>query len=137
MLLWSKGLGTKTLTLNLGEGVPKASSDGLLIKGTIKEPVWWDYLITMTEQDVIDVLQVAVTKETVAYLQSVEHPWAVFGKLVVAAVRFFMLWMVASIGSPLSKRFPKKSRREAEEEATAEASEAPPKAIVEIRFGSR
>jgi hypothetical protein len=82
------------LVLKLGEGVPHNSPDGLLIKGTIKEPVWWDYTITMTEQDLIDLFRVAVNKETVVYLQTVERPWKLLGTLIVAMSKFLGLWLV-------------------------------------------
>lgn len=98
MKLWSKGLGTKTLVLNLREGVPNVASDGLMIKGTIKEPVWWDYTITMTDQDLIDILEVAVNEETVAYLQTVDRPWKVLGTLAAAMARFLVFWMKARTG---------------------------------------
>lgn len=98
MKLWSKGLGTKTLALNLAEGKPTVTPDGLLIKGTIKEPVWWDYTITMTEQDLIDILKIAVNQETVDYLQTVERPWKVLGTLAVSMGQFFVLWTRARAG---------------------------------------
>lgn len=98
MKLWSKGLGTKTLVLNLQEGVPSVVPDGLLIKGTIKEPVWWDYTITMTDKDLIDILKVAVNQETVTYLQTVDRPWKVLSSMAGAMVRFFVCWMRARLG---------------------------------------
>lgn len=94
MKLWSKGLGSKTLVLRLDEGTPKRSPDGLLIKGTIKDPVWWDYVITMTEKDLIDLFSVAVNKETVMYLQTVERPWKLLGTLIVTMSKFLGLWLL-------------------------------------------
>jgi hypothetical protein len=79
----------------LGEGVPRSTPDGLLIKGTIKEPVWWDYTLTMTDKDLVDLFQVAVNKETVAYLQTVEKPWRLLGTLIVAMSKFLGLWLLA------------------------------------------
>ncbi len=46
MELWSAGLGKRTLKLYLGEGEVRKGVEGLVIKGTIREPVWWDYRIT-------------------------------------------------------------------------------------------
>ena len=117
MKLWSKGLGTKTLVLNLGEGKPTVATEGLLIKGTIKEPVWWDYTITMTEQDLVDILKIAVNIETVDYLQTVKNPWKVLGTMAASMGRFFILWMRARIGRYF-RRLSKESVAETKGEVT-------------------
>lgn len=106
MKLWSKGLGTKTLVLHLGEGVPRCSAEGLLILGKIKEPVWWDYQITMTDKDITDLFSVAVNRETVVYLQGIERPWRLLGTLVVAMGKFLGLWILERVRWYSGKRPP-------------------------------
>lgn len=46
----------------------------------------------MTEQDLIDMLKVAVRKETVGYFQMVDRPWRVLGTLALSMGQFFVLW---------------------------------------------
>lgn len=77
--------------------MPQRTPDGLVIKGTIKEPVWWDYSITMTDTDLIDILKVAVSRETIDYLQTVDRPWRVLGTLATAMVQFAILWVRARL----------------------------------------
>jgi hypothetical protein len=54
MEFWSKGLGTKTLVLDLGKGRTQRNQDVLYLDGRMEPPVEWDYIMPMRGEDVLD-----------------------------------------------------------------------------------
>jgi hypothetical protein len=68
MKLWSKGLGTKSVTMSLKDALVENAGSELLVKGKMGAPVFWDYTITMTEQDLVDILHIASRTDTVSYM---------------------------------------------------------------------
>ncbi len=57
MDLWSKGLGRRVLSLTLGEHESLAEGDGnLVIEGVMHAPTFWEYTVTLTEEDMTEFL---------------------------------------------------------------------------------
>jgi hypothetical protein len=54
MEFWSKGLGTKTLVLDLSRGRTQRNQDVLYLDGRMEPPVEWDYIMPMRGQDILD-----------------------------------------------------------------------------------
>ena len=69
MELWSKGLGTRVLSLRLGErkALTEKSRD-LVIEGVMHAPVYWDYTVSLGEVDVVDFLELLKKPESVKFL---------------------------------------------------------------------
>jgi len=103
MKLWSKGLGKRTLVLHLAEAEVEDAGEELLIKGVIKEPVWWEYTIRMTEDDVLDFFKVAVNRTAVGYLVSSRKAGRLFVKITLELVKLLFLWISLWLGKPLRK----------------------------------
>ncbi|MCC7078458.1 MAG: hypothetical protein IT198_15150 [Acidimicrobiia bacterium] len=68
MKLKSKGLGRKELVMDFREYVVLRQDDELVIRGTIHEPVHWDFTITMCEDDLPGLVHVATRRETIRLL---------------------------------------------------------------------
>ncbi len=68
MKLKSRGLGRKELTMDFREYVVRREGDEIVIVGTIREPVHWDFSIRMCEDDLAGVARVALQRPTIALL---------------------------------------------------------------------
>jgi hypothetical protein len=55
MILWSKGLGRLVLNVRLSERSGMTDRDErIVIDGTMGPPTFWDYSVTLSENDVVD-----------------------------------------------------------------------------------
>lgn len=62
MKLWSKGLGSMEICMDFKRyGVVK-EKDEVHIKGTITEPVIWNFVITFTQDDIPGLIKIALDK---------------------------------------------------------------------------
>ncbi len=68
MKLKSRGLGRKELTMDFREYVVRREGKEIVIQGTIREPVHWDFSIRMCEDDLAGVTRVALQRPTIALL---------------------------------------------------------------------
>ena len=58
MILWSKGLGKLVLSMRLSERSGMGVRDGsIVIDGTMGSPTFWDYAVNLSEDDVVDFIQ--------------------------------------------------------------------------------
>lgn len=78
MEIWSKGLGARKLNLRIGEGTVKDCGHSMVVKGKMGAPVWWDYSITMTDEDIRDILQVAAQRGTIDFLFGAEKRTSIY-----------------------------------------------------------
>lgn len=68
MKLKSRGLGRKELTMDFREYVVRREGKEIVIQGTIREPVHWDFSIRMCEDDLAGVTRVALQRPTIGLL---------------------------------------------------------------------
>lgn len=68
MKLKSKGLGRKELVMDFREYVVTNENHELIIRGTIHDPVHWDFTITMCEDDLPGLIRVATRRQTIGLL---------------------------------------------------------------------
>jgi hypothetical protein len=66
--LKSRGLGRKELVMDFREYTVRREGDEIVIMGTIREPVHWDFSIRMCEDDLAGVAQVATRKTMLLWL---------------------------------------------------------------------
>jgi len=70
MKIWSKGLGKMELVMDFEkiyvEREETDEGEQIYIKGKITDPVIWDFRITMTEDDIPGLLNVALDKKILA-----------------------------------------------------------------------
>ncbi|MEW6201404.1 MAG: hypothetical protein AB1546_05480 [bacterium] len=69
MKVWSKGLGDIELILDFEkyriEKEKSAEGEKIYIKGIITDPVYWDFRITMTKNDVPGLLNIALNSSII------------------------------------------------------------------------
>lgn len=93
MDLWSKGLGKRVLSMDWAqyEGID-IEGDSLVVKGVLGAPVFWNYTVTLTEQDYIDFFRL-ITKDTgtVDFVIHSKKRWSIYFRVVRKVTKF--LWM--------------------------------------------
>lgn len=71
MELWSKGLGKRVLSLSLAEHESVTARDGLLsVDGVMKAPTYWDYAVTLDEEDLVEFLGLLQQREALRFLSA-------------------------------------------------------------------
>lgn len=117
MKLKSRGLGRKELIMDFREYTVVRQGNEILIVGTIREPVHWDFTITMCEDDLAGVAKVALMKPTMglllrsAFKRNKSAHWSVDRKTQIAQAKEARVEML--------------EKRAAAAEKEAESAEAP------------
>ncbi|MBX7159265.1 MAG: hypothetical protein K1X95_03155 [Acidimicrobiia bacterium] len=142
MKLKSRGLGRKELTMDFREYTVVRDGDEIMIVGTIREPVHWDFTIRMCEDDLAGVAKVALMKPTIglllraAFKRNKSAHWSVDRKTQISQAKEARKELLekqaekaakeAEDGdAPLSRseaRKARKAERKAEKAAAAEAA---------------
>ncbi|MCC7077220.1 MAG: hypothetical protein IT198_08855 [Acidimicrobiia bacterium] len=140
MKLKSRGLGRKELTMDFREYTVRREGDEIVIVGTIREPVHWDFTIRMCEDDLAGVTRVALQRPTLALLlraafkRNKNAHWSVDRKEQIAAAKEARQELLEKEagkaadadgeGAAPSRREQRRQRREDRRAAKAEAAEA-------------
>ena len=67
MRFWSKGLGERELVIDLSRGNLTREEGKVFILGIVKEPVAWNYEVTLFGEDVGGLLRVIVSVAGIVY----------------------------------------------------------------------
>ena len=82
MRFWSKGLGERELVIDLSKGKLTMEEGKVLMRGTIKEPVAWNYEITLFKEDVRGILRIAISIQGIVYfMKNIAGVGTYIGKL--------------------------------------------------------
>lgn len=82
MRFWSKGLGERELVIDLSKGKLTMEEGKVLMRGTITEPVAWNYEITLFKEDVRGILRVALSIQGIVYfMKNIAGVGTYIGKL--------------------------------------------------------
>ena len=68
MKVWSKGLGQLELVLDFSKYTVRRDGGQIFIEGIITDPVYWDFRITLTGDDVPGLLHVATNRPMIGML---------------------------------------------------------------------
>lgn len=78
----SRGLGRKELVMDFREYEVVREGDEVIIRGSIREPVRWDFSIRMCEDDLAGLAKVATRRTTIGFLfraltrRKKDHHWS-------------------------------------------------------------
>jgi hypothetical protein len=67
MRFWSKGLGERELVIDLSKGNLTMEEGNVFMRGTVSEPVTWNYEIVLFKEDVGGILRVALSIQGILY----------------------------------------------------------------------
>jgi hypothetical protein len=95
MRFWSKGLGEKTVDLFFSKGEPAKSGETLYLIGQMEAPVSWDYIMPLSEDDIIDFFALLKEPAIAEYLHRSPDRWRIYGTLVVGGLHLGLLALLA------------------------------------------
>ena len=104
MEVWSKGLGTSKLNLRLEKATVENHGDSVVFRGKMGPPVFWDFSITMTKQDLDDVLHVAAKDDTISFLLDTPGRWDLYGIAVVQVLKVIGKFIMQALKRPFTRR---------------------------------
>jgi hypothetical protein len=83
MKIWSKGLGRMTLSMNFNNYYAEYADGNLYIKGKITDPVYWNFVMTITADDIPGLANILFKQMFMKYLFSnlYQIPQFVFNKI--------------------------------------------------------
>ena len=88
MIFWSQGLGENSLNIPIGDAEMVKEGDLIYIKGKMGAPVFWDFKVTLREEDLKDIFIVVQDPNTAGFLVNSENHWNIYLKIVKGALRF-------------------------------------------------
>jgi len=87
MEFWSKGLGKKTINLSLAKGESLPSEGTVCLRGTMEEPVSWEYVMKLDGDDIVDFFLLLEGPTMADYLYDSPHRWQLYKQMVVGGVQ--------------------------------------------------
>jgi hypothetical protein len=98
MEFWSKGLGKKTIDMGLTDGESSVSEDALCLKGVMEAPVEWEYIMLLTEDDLVDFFALLQEPSLATYIHSSPNRWKLYLGFVLGGVQLAGLVVAALLG---------------------------------------
>jgi len=93
---WSKGLGKRSMTVEIGTETVAVEDDLVLLRGTVKPPLSWKYQIEMDADDWVEFFGVATHPVIVRHLLA-RNRLGVAARALGQLARFFGVYLVACV----------------------------------------
>jgi hypothetical protein len=87
MEFWSKGLGKRLIALTLTKGEPLHSEGTLCLRGNMEEPVSWEYVMKLTEEDLVDFFMLLRDPVVADYIFESDNRWKLYGGMITGGVQ--------------------------------------------------
>jgi hypothetical protein len=97
MDFWSKGLGEQTIALSLTDSEPLKSEGMLYLKGRMEEPVSWEYIMSLSEDDMVDFFTLLKEPAVADHLFESPNRWRIYGEMVLGGLRLAFLVLAAGL----------------------------------------
>lgn len=104
MRFWSKGLGRRShLNIACGTETPVISEDRkhIVLYGTTRPPVVWNYTMTMEARDFLSILELGLSK---VFLKFLLHPKRIFSAFKLLFYIFVMILKFPFVKEPKAKK---------------------------------
>jgi hypothetical protein len=101
MEFWSKGLGKRTIAMGLTKGESLVSEEALCLKGVMDEPVSWEYVMLLTEADLVDFFALLREPDLAKYVHDSPDRWRLYAGFVIGGVQ--IAWR--ALNALLRRRF--------------------------------
>lgn len=109
MEFWSKGLGRRSMVIDIGTEHVEDAGNELVMTGTVKAPVNWNYIISMERKCWEDFFQVALSRSLARYLASPDKISlfvSLTAHVLVFLVRYPIVWAVGLLRPSAEPRGP-------------------------------
>jgi len=97
MEFWSKGLGKRTINLSLAKGESLRSEGTVCLRGTMEEPVSWEYIMKLTGDDIADFFALLKGPAMADHLFDSPRRWQLYRSMVLGGIRLGLLVVVATV----------------------------------------
>ena len=87
MNFWSKGLGEKTIDLQLGKGEAHPGADHLYVKGQVEAPVSWEYIMALRGEDFVDFFALLRDPAMADFVYSSPDRWRLLGGMITGGIK--------------------------------------------------
>lgn len=98
MEFWSKGLGKKTIAMGLTKGESTVSTDALCLKGVMEEPIPWEYVMLMDEDDLVDFFALLQEPAFASYVHRSPNRWKIYASFALGALQIAWLAITGVLG---------------------------------------
>jgi hypothetical protein len=99
MEFWSKGLGKKTISMELSKGESLVSEDALCVKGIMDAPVSWEYVMLLDEADIKDFFALLQEPGFARYVHNSPNRWHLYAGLVMGGLQIAWRAVIAILQS--------------------------------------
>jgi hypothetical protein len=103
MDFWSKGLGEQSIALSLTDSDPLKSEGMLYLKGRMEEPVSWEYIMSLSEDDMVDFFTLLKEPAVADHLFDSPNRWRIYRDMVVGGLKLAFLVLAAGLRSLLGR----------------------------------
>jgi hypothetical protein len=86
MEFWSKGLGKRLIALTLSKGESLKSEGTLTLRGNMEEPVSWEYVMKLTDDDLVDFFLLLKDPAVADFLYESENRWRLYGGMIAGGI---------------------------------------------------
>ena len=97
MEFWSKGLGEQTIALSLTESEPLKSEGMLYLKGRMEEPVSWEYIMSLSEDDMLDFFALLKEPAVADHLFESPNRWRIYREMILGGLRLAFLVLTGGL----------------------------------------
>lgn len=111
MIFWSQGLGQNSLNIPLHQANMIRDGEVIYITGKMGPPVFWDFKVTLREEDIKDIINVIQYPAIANFLISPKIEWPIASKIVSGALKF----VFSNIRGLMKNSFQRESKRIKEE----------------------
>ena len=103
MEFWSKGLGKQTIALSLTDAEPLKSHGTLYLKGRMDEPVSWEYIMELAEDDMVEFFALLKEPAVADHLFESPNRWRIYRGMVWGGLRLAFLVLATGLRSLLGR----------------------------------
>lgn len=101
MRFWSAGLGRRSeLHIACGTETPERRDRELVLVGTVRSPVTWEYTITMDGASWEEIVDIGLAPEFARFIASRPHRWRLLALLGWLTLRFAASFVLAVLRKP-------------------------------------
>lgn len=86
MEFWSKGLGKRLIALTLSKGESLKSDGTLTLRGNMEAPVEWEYVMKLTDDDLVDFFLLLKDPAVADFLYDSENRWKLYGGMIAGGL---------------------------------------------------
>ncbi len=97
MEFWSKGLGKRRISLELGSGETQLSEEAVCVKGNMDAPVSWEYVMLLDEVDFVDFFALLQEPALAEFVHRSPNRWHLYFGLVKGGILIAWLAIVAAL----------------------------------------